>query len=463
MLRKIDEFIEKQNMLASDDVVVAGVSGGADSMCLLCVLNRWRKKLGFSLVVVHVNHGLRGATADAEEEEVKMVCAQAGIPFEAYHVNVRAMAEKEKLSEEEAGRICRRRAFEETMKTYKGTKIALAHHKNDNAETFLFHLARGSRLPGLGGMKPVNGCYIRPLLCVSRKEIEAILEREEVTYCIDESNQTDDYSRNRIRNHVIPYLEEQINKQTVEHVNQTMEYLRRVQEYLEAQVEILWKKSVTESASGSLKVSSEIQHEEGILREILLKQMLVKVAGEEKDLTEKHVKALEELLEKQVGRCMDFPYQISAVRTYDGIELRRQKQEEMPQDEVMDLTIAEDEETNVIFGKYKVSVRCLPRTENQVIPKKTFTKWFDYDIIKSSVCVRTRMPGDRITISRDGSSKKLKNYFIDEKIPSEERGQIPLIAEADQILWVVGYRQSMAYQVTEQTKRILEITISGGN
>lgn len=463
MWKKVDNYIAEQNMFTANDVVIAGVSGGADSMCLLCVLKKWREKLGFQLIVVHVNHGLRGEAAEREESYVREICEEWKIPFEAYHIDVKAFAEREKLSEEEAGRICRRNAFEETARVFGGTKIALAHHKNDNAETFLFHAARGSRLKGLGGMSPINGCYVRPLLCVQRKEIEAYLQQEGVRFFIDASNETDTYSRNRIRNHVIPYLEEQVNEQAVEHINQSMEYFRRVQEYLERQVEILWKKLVKELPGEGLRIDIQLLEEESLLQEMLLKRALGEVAGKEKDLSETHVRILEELLKKQVGRQADLPYNLYARRTYEGVEIGRKKELEQKKMQTMGLNLNPEKCEEYKYGNYRIETRIFKRPENALIPKKTFTKWFDYDIIKCNVCVRPKQAGDWIVVDRDGASQKLKRFFVNEKIPSEVRDQIPLIAEGHQILWIVGYRQNMAYQVTEQTKTILEITISGGN
>lgn len=462
MWKKVDDYIREQKMFTAEDVVIVGVSGGADSMCLLCVLDEWKERLGFELIVVHVNHGLRGA-ADAEEAYVKSVCSDREIPFDSYHFDVRRIAEEEKLSEEEAGRICRRRAFADAVSRYGGTKVALAHHKNDNAETFLFHLARGSRLKGLGGMKAVSGIYVRPLLCVCREEIEAYLKERQIAFCIDESNQTDAYSRNRIRNHVLPYLADQVNAQAVEHIDQTMEYFRRVQEYLEKQVEMLWGKTIVQQPDGKICISETVRAEEGILREMLLKEALGKAAGREKDLTEVHVKALEELLEKQVGRRVDLPYQLSAVRTYHGIELYPRKHSVVEQSDVMNLELNGMQTRTWEYHGYQITARIFSKEEGARIPKKPFTKWFDYDIIKKNICVRTRMPGDKIIIEKEGGSQKLKNFFVNEKIPAGEREKILLVAEGSQILWIVGYRQSMGYQVSEQTKRILEITVSGGN
>lgn len=463
MWKKVDDYIKEQKMFTAEDVVIVGVSGGADSMCLLCVLDDWKEWLGFQMVVVHVNHGLRGETADAEEAYVKSVCDERNLPFEAYHFDVRKVAGKEKLSEEEAGRICRRRAFSDAASRYGGTKIALAHHKNDNAETFLFHLARGSRLKGLGGMRAVSGMYVRPLLCVCREEIEDYLNVKQIAFCIDESNKTDAYSRNRIRNHVLPYLTEQVNEQTVEHIHQTMEYFQRVQEYLEKQVEMLWEKVVTEVSDGKLCISAQVMNEDQILREMLLKRALGKVSGRAKDLTEIHVKALEELLEKQVGRRLDLPYQVQAFRTYEGLELCPKEEAAFAKSDVLVLNLDGVQEQMWDYKGYQIRARIFQKEEGVDIPKKPFTKWFDYDIIKENVCIRTRMSGDRIIINKEGDSQKLKNFFINEKIPAAEREKILLLAEGSQILWIIGHRQSKGYQVSEQTKSILEITVSGGN
>lgn len=232
MLKKIKEYADKWNMLEAGDKVVAGVSGGADSICLLFVLMELQKEIPFELTAVHVNHGLRAEAADRDEAYVRELCETYRIPCVSYRENVELIAKNRKQSLEEAGREVRREAFRRTMESWGGTKIALAHHKNDNAETFLMNLARGSGLKGLGGMLPVNGTIIRPLLAAERQEIEQYLKENGIAYCTDETNKSDDYTRNRIRNHMIPLLEDGVNKRAVAHISDTMERLREVQEFL---------------------------------------------------------------------------------------------------------------------------------------------------------------------------------------------------------------------------------------
>ena len=237
MEKKILNFIEKYHMLQKEDKVIAGISGGADSICLLFVLLRLKEKIGFDVIAVHVNHGLRGESAKRDERFTETFCREWNIPCIVYHENVKEIAVQKKLSVEEAGRLVRRKAFEEVRVRYGGTKIALAHHQNDNAETMLLNLARGTGIRGLSGIRPVNGYMIRPLLGINRKEIEYYLKEHQLSYCEDETNAGDEYTRNRIRHQILPMLEEQVNRQAVRHMNETMEQLNQIRDYLEREIE----------------------------------------------------------------------------------------------------------------------------------------------------------------------------------------------------------------------------------
>lgn len=461
MLNKVEKYIEHWKMLEPEDKVVVGVSGGADSICLLLILEELKKRIGFELLAVHVNHGIRGKEAQADEDFVKKLCEKKRIFCKAVSVNVPEMAAKRKMSEEEAGRVARREIFEQVAKEWGGNKIALAHHADDNAETFFLHLARGSGLKGLGGIYPVNGMYIRPLLCVGRKEIEEYLEDLQISYCMDSTNQEDTYMRNRIRNHVIPYFQEKINEKTVEHMNQSMDQLREVWRYMEKQADKAYQLCVIET-EGEICISAEkYEKQESLIGQMILRRALIQVAGHEKDLEKIHVEKLEELFEKQVGKKLDLPYEVCASRVYEGIRL--EKKGRYPETEEEKYLNFERPFGRLEYGEWEICYRIFEKDSCKcVIPKKTYTKWFDYDIIKQSVAVRTRRAGDFIVIDQKGRKQKLKSYFINEKIPAAERAVIPLIAEGSEILWIAGCRQSKAYQVTEQTTKILEITINGG-
>lgn len=236
-LEKIENYIRQYHMIEKGDRIVIGVSGGADSVCLLMALCSLQEKLGFQVLVCHVNHELRGEEAAQDEAYVEMLCHKMQVPFFAFHENVELIAKKRKESLEEAGRYVRRQAFEQLCKEQGGTKIATAHHSNDNAETMLLNMARGTGLRGLCGIRPMYGKWIRPLLKLSREEIEQWLKDCDIRYCVDETNQEDEYTRNRIRHHVIPTLEEQVNTRTVEHFVKLSEQAEEIYEYLEKQTD----------------------------------------------------------------------------------------------------------------------------------------------------------------------------------------------------------------------------------
>ena len=462
MLEKVKQYIEKYQMLTNKDCVIVGVSGGADSVCLLRLLMRLRNEIGFDIVAVHVNHGLRGEEADKDEKFVELICMEHDIPFENYFADVASIARERKMSTEEAGREIRREFFEQACAKYHGTKIALAHHKNDNAETFLFRLARGTGIKGLGGMAPMSGKYIRPLLCVERQEIEDYLTKQQIFYCQDATNESDEYARNRVRNHLIPFMEKELNERTVHHISETMEHIRQVQIYMEEQVKSYMKECVFQTEKGYHILQSKFQSMPDVLRPILLKKVLVDVCRKEKDLERVHLCQIDELFGRQAGRKIDLPYHMEAKRVYDGIEVYLKIEE---QDSISEEIFFDMSEHSATYAWNNRKICCRKLNKSQIdgeTLEKSHTKRFDCDIIKNGIAFRTRRQGDYITIHPDGRTQKLKSYFINEKIPQEERDKVLLVADGSHILWIVGYRVSCAYQVNENTKCVLEIHIDEG-
>ncbi len=446
MYKKVREYIKTHKMLGDEDKVIAGISGGADSICLLFMLLRLKQEMGFQIACVHVHHGLRGESADRDEEYVRSVCKKEGAELFVYHENVKGYARKHRLTEEEAGREVRRSRFEEVLREQGGTCIALAHHKNDNAETVLWNLCRGTGLKGLGGISPKNGIWIRPLLCLERREIESYLEKRGISYCTDETNLEDHYTRNRLRNRVIPYLEEKVNEKAVVHIAECAAKLKIIGEYLEAETARYMEQCRREGKDGGIVILKDKYGQvPGALKDEVILSLICEAAGRRKDVGDVHVKAVQQLMERQVGRRISLPYGLEAARSYEGICLRRQDAEEkVAENPVFQMRIFEKNVESITFSQ------------------KNYTKWFDYDIITNTVKIRHRQPGDYIVIDKEGRKQKLKQYFINTKIPQEIRDSIWLAADGKEIMWIAGYRQSQAYQVTDNTRRILEISIYGG-
>ena len=461
MYQRVKTYVETHHMLQEKDHVIAGVSGGADSVCLLFMLKELKKEMSLELTAVHIHHGLRGDSADADERYVKELCERLGVRCLTFHENVEQYAKEQRLTLEEAGRNIRRRTFEKVCKERNGTKIALAHHQNDNAETLLWNLSRGCGLRGLGGISPVEGDpvqYIRPLLCVQRREIEAFLQEKGISYCTDETNLEDHYTRNRIRNHVIPYLEQEINPQAVLHMSETMEQMRAVRAFMEKEV-LKCRERYVENKEGQtdrLLIRDEMFTDvDETVRSFLIHALLCETAGHRKDIEQVHVRLIEDLSGLQTGRKIMLPYEMTAEKCYEGILLGRSDHKTEGKDR--------EDGNDTAGNEPEVQMRMFEQTaETGAFPKKTYTKWFDYDIIKSTVKIRHKEPGDYITIDRNGGTQSLKKYFTNAKVPREERSKIWLAADGSHILWIIGYRQNQAYQVTDKTRRILEIEFNGG-
>ena len=494
---------------------MAGISGGADSVCLLFVLKNLCEELGMELIAVHVNHGIRGEEAMEDQRFVENLCERLGVKIRICSGKVPELAKAEKLSEEEAGRIFRRQCFEKICKEEKADKIVLAHHRDDNAETFLFHLSRGSGLKGAGGMRPVNGSYVRPLLGVGRKEIESWLEEQHISWRTDSTNLEDEYTRNRIRHQILPTLETQVNAKASEHIGAWMEQMWSLQDYVEQEVTAHMEACVervpdfSENVNGqngempdgrTLSEKYEIRKEIRLrkaplyrlhpyLRQSLVRKVLAEQAGREKDLEAVHVQQILELFERQSGRRIDLPYNLEAIRDYEGVKIRKklwnksiysentglkkmEREGEKQKNQEATKSDGDKKKGNCIlqipgrtaFPGAKAEITCKIIEKNhgfspEQLPQTPYTKWFDYDIMNCNLEIRFREPGDYLVVDDSGRRQKLKSFFINEKIPAEQRSGILLVAAGKEILWIPGYRRGDSYRVKEETKKILQIEL----
>ena len=462
--REVEKFIRKHGMIGKGDVVIAGVSGGADSVCLLFVLCALQETLGFRVKACHVNHGLRGAEADTDEGYVRRLCMELGVPCRFFHENVELIAAKRKQSPEEAGRMVRREAFLTMCREDGGTKIATAHHRDDNAETVLLNMARGTGLKGLGGIRPVTGRWIRPLLTLSREQTERYLKDRGISWCEDATNNGDDYTRNRIRHNVLPMLEEQVNRGAAVHLDELSRQAQEIWDYLERGVDLAWERCVTAVALPGKAEKLEIDkarfgQEMPAVQTQLLRRCLACVRGHEKDIGAVHVTGVAELFGKQAGRKINLPGDMQAERTYAGVRIAKKAES----GKEFSVRLKVPGETLVPETGQRIVCRFVEDgtiSAAEEIPQKSYTKWFDYDIIKYSLSARTRQGGDYLVINERGGRQKLKAFFVNEKIPREERDSMLLIADGDHIVWIPGRRMSRAYQVSSRTEKILEIKIT---
>lgn len=452
MMKKVQEFIREQHMIATGDRVIAGVSGGADSVCLLFQLLEYQKKCEFSLEVVHIEHGIRGGESLEDAAFVEELCQKHGILFHLRRFDVLSIARERKLSVEEAGRQVRYAAFAELLQERGANKIAVAHNRDDQAETILMNLARGSGLKGLGGMLPVRGQVIRPLLGTGRAQIEEYLRERGIAWRVDTTNLEPDYARNRTRLLVLPALSQAVNERAAEHIAQAGFRLQRIQTYLEHEEKKLEERLVKSSGKDSVKiVRDDFLMQERLMQEYLIQRCLERIGGL-KDVGEVHIEALCRLASLENGKEVKLPGRLRGKNKNEFLVLERENEGRKEELEGAEICIP----GVTCWGDFRI-VTSLEAPENQIIAEKKYTKWFDYDTIKNKLQIRTRKSGDYLTVNAQGGRKTLKKYFIDEKILQEERDFIPLLADGSHILWAVGYRISEAYKVKGHTRCILKI------
>ncbi len=452
---KVFSDMDSCGMILPGDTVIAGVSGGADSVAMLALLVRYQSRVRFRLEVLHVHHQIRGEEADQDEEFVRMLCRKWSVPFSSRHADVPGLSVQWKMGEEEAGRLVRRQAFDEAAAGLgdKGkVKIALAHHRNDVAETMLFHLCRGTGIRGLASIRPVQGNRIRPLLSLRRGEIEEFLAAEGIPYRTDSSNLCQDYTRNRIRGGILPLLEQYVNPQTVDHMAEASRRLWEAEDYLRE----TGKRRLKEYGrreNGIWLLENGLSALPGVESSYAVREALEDLAGRSKDFQSCHIDQIIALFGKQNSRRICLPYGLEAVRVYEGIELLSRPGGEQKEEFCVPLLVPGT--AQIPGGKIKAAL--FPYSGQQISEKK-YTKWFDYDKIQGILCCRTRRSGDYLPLSPKGPDKLLRRYFIDSRIPSGERDTIPLIAADSHVIWLVGGRISGRCKVSPDTTMVLELT-----
>nr|WP_243423651.1 tRNA lysidine(34) synthetase TilS [Anaerotignum lactatifermentans] len=442
-MEKVRWTMKQYHMCGRGERIAVGVSGGADSMALLHLLWRLSVQEEWQVQAVHVHHGLRGAEADADAAYVEETCRCWGIPCTVIRLDVAAEAAKRKLGVEETGRILR---YEALRQAAAGGKIAVAHHANDQAETLLMRLCRGTGMQGLAAMRPVREDVIRPLLFCGREEIEVYCRQKGILWREDSTNRETAYTRNRLRHQVLPLLE-QVHGGSIRHLSEAAELLAAEEDFLEKEAQ---KALAALEERGGLWAAALLELHPALRRRVL--RLAVAQKGSLRDVTRSHILQLEELLEKESGKSICLPHGLWAGMEYGRLVLKRQ--------EMAAVGFCHSLE---IGGQTAVpELGWLVETEVSLekpgeFCRDDYTNVFDYDKIKRELCCRSRRPGDRMALR--AGSKKLKDLFIDEKIPREERDRKALIACGGEVLWIVGGRISPAVLPEKDTKRYITVRI----
>ena len=476
--QKIRNMMKRCRMVSPGQRILAAVSGGADSVCLLAVLHALAPELSFSLEAVHVEHGIRGEESLQDCAYVERLCGKLGVRLTVRHIHVPELARQSGRTEEEEARIQRYRIFEETAEQCGAQRVAVAHHLGDQAETVLWNLIRGSGLRGLRGILPVrplrdgqaaSPLVVRPLLETSREDIEQYLEACGLSYRTDRTNLDKTVTRNKIRHDILPDLIK-LNAQAPRHIAQAAEEAAEAEAYLERVTARAAEGCIHCQADGQpVLLLARWQKEEPFIRRRLLRECIRRASGNGslKDIGAVHVEALMGLACGGGEKSVRLPGELTAVRSYGQIRFLSgaealsgavlpaagalYAQDARPGERWVEVPFPGRQ--MVHYGGYCFSLECGCAGESGIcIPKKRFTKWIAYATIaqkeSQKLCFRTRRPGDVLVVRQDGSRKKLSDYLIDEKIPSSLRDRVVLLAIGSEVLWVAGMRISEKARVT---------------
>ena len=458
MRERVERFCGNEGLLDRGMRIAVALSGGPDSVCLLDLMLGLAKQYDLQVFAVHVHHGLRKG-ADSDLAFVAELCGRCGIRLLERHFDVRTEAKERGMSLEEAGRAVRYEYFGKLLQSGEADRVALGHHLDDQAETVLWNILRGSDLSGLRGMLPKRGGYIRPLLCVSRSEIISYLEEKKLRFCEDETNRENDCTRNRIRNVLLPLLEEEYNAGSRKHITDLAGTAREAEAFLETETKKAYEKTVSKEDGGLLYDVTAASAADPYIQRRLLYRMAAEAAGSAKDISRTHILILEDLLSKREGKSADLPYDLTAVRTGEGLLIRK-KEKSFSFTKKGSSGVPNE---NLLPGEPWFSFEHLEvdsdEARRSLAQGKRYTKCFDYDIIKAGLSARTRMAGDYFIIDEEGSRQKLKDYFINEKVPRGVRDSIPLLAEGSSVLWAAGFRIGEPYKITGRTKRVLAVSL----
>lgn len=452
--KKFIETIKEYQMFEPGELVLVAVSGGADSTALLNLLHSLREELKISLHVAHLNHLLRRGDAELDVKFVEGLAQKMEIPISVEAVEVARLAEQEKLGIEEAARIARYDFFERTAAKVGAKKIAVGHTADDNIETFLMRLLRGSGLKGLCGIPPKRGKIVRPLIKVWRREIEDYVGSLKLVPRRDHTNYESRYMRNSVRLKLVPQLKI-YNLNIKEIILQTILLLTEDNLFLENKAAEALGEAMISQNTGEVKLSLEkVKRLESTLQRYLLRLAIEKIKGDLTRLSFTHIHEILSKLEASERWELHLPEGIYVIGERGELTVCREKpasREIKPFRYVLPIPgeVKLEEIGRVVRGSFAEKIE---RGSDS-------TAFVDYNALGKEVVIRNKLPGDRFSPLGVRGTKKLQDFFVDEKIPAEERDRIPVVESAGKIIWVAGKRLDDRVKVTDKTKKIVKLEL----
>ena len=461
LTEKVNNTIKRYSMLSRSNRVVVGLSGGPDSVCLLTILSRIKTDYKIDLFAAYIDHGLRPDETPDEMAFCKELCKSLDVPLEVRAIDVKSYVKKEGLNKQEAARDLRYEALNKVAFELNADRIALGHNADDQAETVLMRLIRGAGPSGLSGIPPVRDNIIRPLIEIERSEIEDFLFQPSAfnlqpfgrPFVTDSSNLKDDYLRNKIRLFLMPVIRK-INRDVVKTISRTADILRDEERYFDIQVTKLLMKLI--SRKSDEKIELFLRPLEA-METVLLRRVLRRAIDETKGLRGTSFANIDDIMglikSGKAGDRVYLPNGVRVIKGYSTLVLTSA----LP---VILGTYTLDGPGDTVIAETSIVIRC--EIINGAVEDTGDDKrmaLINGDKARFPLTIRPRRPGDCFYPSGFGKRKKIQDYFVDMKIPRDERDAIPLLTVKDDIIWVAGYRADERYRVEKGTDRILKFEI----
>ena len=453
-IEKLRKFILENKLIQKGDKVIVGFSGGSDSTALIYALHSLRDEFHIRLIAIHINYHLRGNDSIEDEKFVKNFCFTYNIPILVKNAPITQTS-----SIESTARKIRFDFFEKIHKMYSTNKIALGHNANDQAETILMNLFRGTGAMGLKGIVPKNGMIIHPIIEFTKAEITDFLQKENLNWREDKSNSETSFSRNKIRNVIMPYVFENLNPKFVEKMVNTSRIYRETEQIMSEYVNRRLAKIIIENDESKYIISlKKIIQFSPTVRFYFYKRIYTEITGFYRDFYHYHFEEIEKILLSHGTKIKEFPNNLTVIKEYD--KLIFQKTSAIKSVDMENIRKIDKIRSKFKFEDYRLSLKKLKK----IIKKKYVFEdknnvYMDLDKIKFPIILRHRQGGDKFIPLGMNHPKKIKDFFIDEKIPKFDRDKLLIIEDQEKIIWIAGYRIDNRVALTENTKNILNIKL----
>lgn len=446
------ENIQNNKLIEKNDTIIVGASGGPDSQFLIYLLKSIKDEYNLKIILAHLNH-LHRKEAINDENLVKETAHKLNLEFRVKRASMDDYAKTHKISAEDAGRRLRYEFFNQLASQYENSKIAVAHNKNDQAETLLMRMIRGTGLDGMVAMDFRNGNIIRPILSFSKDEIISYLDNNLISYAIDKTNSSNDYTRNYIRNQIIPEFST-INPKAVDAIYNLSMLLKEDLKIVDRSIDSLYKEvMVLEDENQILFNLSKFDELEDIYQKRLLRKAIGKLKNNLKDISKKNIDEFLSLTTLASGKKI-IKDDLEFIKNYKTYQLAVIENKENLEDFAF---LSLNEEINFNGKIIKATLVNFMGEKNKNIA------FFSFDKLKFPLKLRYREKGDTFKPLGFNHNKKLKNFFIDQKVDRNLRDQIPIILSDDKIIWLIGFRQSEEFKVDKEDKNIIKIEVRDDN